>query len=107
MVLIGRDRNEGCLGEDVGAEGRVLGAEAVVFICLHDVDARLVLVHRVQDDLEDRKSRAQRQMLDCMLSQEKSVKAPFKTCRGDRVWLRTLTLGFFFLSCLERRKSQK
>ena len=47
MVLIGRDRNEGSLGEDVGAEGRVFGAKAVIFIRLYNVDPRLVLVHRV------------------------------------------------------------
>lgn len=52
MVLIGRNRNEGCLGEDVGAEGRVFGAKAVIFICLHNVDPRLILVHRIQDDLQ-------------------------------------------------------
>lgn len=55
MVLIGRDRDEGSLREDVGAEGRVFGAEAVIFIRLHDVDPRLILVHRVEDDLEKRK----------------------------------------------------
>ncbi len=47
MVLIGRDRNECCLWEDVSAEGRVFGAKAVIFIRLHDVDPRLVLVHRI------------------------------------------------------------
>ena len=52
MVLVGRDRNEGRLGEDVSAEGRVLGAEAVVLVRLHDVDPRLVLMHRIQDDLD-------------------------------------------------------
>lgn len=51
VVLIGRDRDEGRLGEDVRAEGRVFGAEAVVFIRLNDVDPRLVLVHRIEDDL--------------------------------------------------------
>lgn len=47
MVLIGRNRNEGCLGEDVSAEGRVFGAEAVIFIGFHNVDPRLILVHRI------------------------------------------------------------
>lgn len=47
VVLVGRDCYEGCLREHVSAEGRVFGAEAVVFIRLHDVDPRLVLVHRV------------------------------------------------------------
>lgn len=45
MVLIGRNRNEGCLREDVSAEGRVLRAKAVIFIGFHDVDPRLILVH--------------------------------------------------------------
>ena len=54
MVLIGRDRDEGRLREDVRAEGRVFGAEAVVFIRLHDVDPRLILMHRIEDDLEER-----------------------------------------------------
>lgn len=47
MVLIGRDRNEGCLGEDVSAEGGVFGAKAVIFIGFHDVDPRLILVHGI------------------------------------------------------------
>lgn len=47
MVLVGRHRDEGCLREDVGAEGRVFRAEAVIFICLHYVDPRLILVHRI------------------------------------------------------------
>lgn len=47
MVLIGRDRNKGCLREDVSAEGRVFGAKAVIFIRLHNVDPRLILVHRI------------------------------------------------------------
>lgn len=64
MVLIGRDRNEGSLGEDVGAEGRVFGAKAVIFICLHNVDPRLIFVHRIQDDLERRK-RGVRHLISC------------------------------------------
>lgn len=47
MVLIRRNRNEGSLGEDVRAEGRVFGAEAVIFIRLHYVDPRLILMHRI------------------------------------------------------------
>lgn len=52
MVLIRGDRNEGRLVEDVSAVGRVLGTKSVVFIRFDDVESRLVLVHRVQDDLE-------------------------------------------------------
>lgn len=47
MVLVGRDRDEGGLGENVRAEGRVFGAEAVVLVGLDDVDPRLILVHGV------------------------------------------------------------
>lgn len=47
MVLIGCNRNKGCLGEDVSAEGRVFGAKAVVLIRLHNVDPGLILVHRI------------------------------------------------------------
>lgn len=52
VVLIRGDRNEGRLVEDVSAVGRVLGTKSVVFIRFDDVESRLVLVHRVQDDLE-------------------------------------------------------
>lgn len=52
VVLIGRDRDEGGLGENVRAEGRVLGAEAVILVGFHNVDPRLILVHGIQDDLE-------------------------------------------------------
>lgn len=51
VVLIGGDRDEGRLVEGVGAVGRVLGTKSVVFIRFDDVESRLVLVHRVQDDL--------------------------------------------------------
>lgn len=47
VVLVGRDRDEGGLGENVRAEGRVFGAEAVVLVGLDDVDPGLVLVHGV------------------------------------------------------------
>lgn len=47
VVLIGRHGDERRLREDVRAEGRVFGAEAVVLIGLHDVDPRLVLVHGI------------------------------------------------------------
>lgn len=52
MVLVRRDRNECCLRENVSAEGRVFGAKAVIFIRFHNVNPRLVLVHRVENDLE-------------------------------------------------------
>lgn len=52
MVLIGCDRNEGRLREYVSAEGRVFGTKAVILIRLHDVNPRLIFVHRVQDDLQ-------------------------------------------------------
>lgn len=51
VVLVGGDGDEGGLGEDVGAEGGVLGAKAVVLVRLHDVQPGLVLVHGVEDDL--------------------------------------------------------
>lgn len=53
MVLVGGDRDEGRLVEDMGTVGRVLGSKSIVFICFDDVESRLVLVHRVQDDLEE------------------------------------------------------
>lgn len=52
VVLIGCDRNEGRLREYVSAEGRVFGTKAVILIRLHDVNPRLIFVHRVQDDLQ-------------------------------------------------------
>lgn len=52
MVLVRGDRDEGRLVEDMRAVGRVLGSKSIVFICLDDVESRLVLVHGVQDDLE-------------------------------------------------------
>lgn len=51
MVLVGRHADEGGLREDVGAERRVFGAEAVVLVGLDDVKARLVFVHGVEDYL--------------------------------------------------------
>lgn len=51
VVLVGGDGDEGGLREDVGAEGGVLGAEAVVLVRFHDVQPGLVFVHGVQDDL--------------------------------------------------------
>lgn len=48
MVLVGCDSDEGCLREDVGAESRVLGSEAVILIRLDNVETRLVFVHGVE-----------------------------------------------------------
>lgn len=52
MVLVRGDGDEGRLVEDMSTVGRVLGSESIVFIRFDDVESRLVLVHRVQDDLE-------------------------------------------------------
>lgn len=52
VVLVRGDGDEGRLVEDMSAVGRVLGSESIVFIRFDDVESRLVLVHRVQDDLE-------------------------------------------------------
>ena len=62
LVLIGRDGGEDGLDEDEGAE--LLGLEVEqrggVLLLLDDVDPRLVLVHGVEDDLqEDKQSRNQ------------------------------------------------
>lgn len=37
----------------MSAVGSVLRSKRVVLVCLDDVKSRLVLVHRVQDDLEN------------------------------------------------------
>lgn len=71
VVLVGGDRDEGGLGEDVGAERRVLGAEGVVLVRLHNVQPRLVFVHGVQDDLKNN---------GC--SSEKSIQKRKETSRG-------------------------
>lgn len=52
VVLVGRYGDEGRLGEDVGTECRVFGAEAVVLIGLDDVEPRLVFVHGVENYLQ-------------------------------------------------------
>lgn len=49
VVLVGCDRNEVGLREHVGAEGAVGQLQDVVGS--HDVEARLILVHGVQDGL--------------------------------------------------------
>ena len=54
MILVGGHRNEGSLWEHVGAEGRVFGAKSIVLVSLHDVQPWLVLVHGVEDDLEEK-----------------------------------------------------
>lgn len=51
VVLIRGYRDEGCLMKDMSTVGSVLGSKGVVFICFDYVKSRLVLVHRVQDDL--------------------------------------------------------
>lgn len=67
MVLVGRDGDEGRLGEDVGAERRVFGAKAVVLVGLDDVEPRLVLVHGVENYLHRGQSwrRCDKQDLPC------------------------------------------
>lgn len=52
VILIRSYRDEGCLVKHVSAVGSVLRSKHVVFVGLDDVKSRLVLVHRVQDDLE-------------------------------------------------------
>lgn len=54
VVLVGGHRDEGSLREHMGAEGCVLGAESVVLISLHNVQPWLVLVHGVENDLEEK-----------------------------------------------------
>ena len=54
VILVGGHRDEGSLWEHVGAEGCVFGAKSIVLISLHNVQPRLVLVHGVEDDLEEK-----------------------------------------------------
>lgn len=49
VILVGSDSDEVSLWEDIGAKGTVWELQDVVGS--HDVEARLVLVHRVQDGL--------------------------------------------------------
>lgn len=49
VILVGSDGDEVSLWEDIGAEGTVRELQDV--IGSHDVEARLVLVHGVQDGL--------------------------------------------------------
>lgn len=74
VVLVGCNSDEGGLWEDMGAEGCVLGAEAIVLICLHDVEPRLVLVHGVQDDLGMGRKRGQ------TMGMERAQLCAFPTC---------------------------
>lgn len=55
LVLVGRHRREHRLREDEGAELLRLEVEqrGRVLLLLDDVDPRLVLVHGVQDDLQE------------------------------------------------------
>lgn len=64
VVLIRSYRDEGRLVEDMSAVGSVLGSERIVFIGFDYVKSWLVLVHRVQDDLEKGRERTG----DCMLN---------------------------------------
>lgn len=54
VILVGGHGDEGSLREHMGAEGCVFGAESIVLISLHDVQPWLVLVHGVEDDLEEK-----------------------------------------------------
>lgn len=54
-VLVGCDRREGRLGEGEGLENAPADAEQVVR--LHDVEARVVAVHGVQNDLQTGRGR--------------------------------------------------
>lgn len=52
MVLVRRDCNEGRFREHVSAESGVFGSKSVIFVCLYDVDPRLIFMHGIQDNLE-------------------------------------------------------
>ena len=54
VILVGGHRDEGSLWEHMGAEGCVFGAKSIVLVGLHDVQPWLVLVHGVEDDLEEK-----------------------------------------------------
>lgn len=55
LVLVGSDRSEDSLREAEHLEDAPADTEEIV--CLHDVEARLVTVHGVQDDLEHTKDK--------------------------------------------------
>lgn len=48
VVLVGCHSDEGSLREDVSAESRVFWAEAVILVCLDNVETRLVFVHGIE-----------------------------------------------------------
>lgn len=52
LILVGSDRSKDCLREAEDLEDAPADAEEVV--CLHNVEARLVTVHGVEDDLAQR-----------------------------------------------------
>lgn len=52
LVLVGSNRSEDCLREAEDLEDAPADAEEV--ICLHNVEARLVTVHGVENDLAQR-----------------------------------------------------
>lgn len=52
MVLVRRDCNEGRFREHVSAESGVFGSKSVIFVCLYDVDPRLIFMHGIQDNLK-------------------------------------------------------
>lgn len=54
VVLVGGHGDEGCLWEHVGAKGCVFGAKSIVLIGLNDVQPWLVLMHGVEDDLQEK-----------------------------------------------------
>lgn len=56
LILVCSNRGEDCLWEAECLEGAPPGAERV--ICLHDMEARLVAVHRVKDSLEGKRDGA-------------------------------------------------
>lgn len=69
VVLIRSYRDEGRLVKDMSAVGSVLGSEGIVFIGFDYVKSRLVLVHRVQDDLEKSERRQETTCSTCYSNQ--------------------------------------
>ena len=55
LILVGSDRGEDSLGEAEDLEDAPADTEEV--ICLHNVEARLVTVHGVEDDLAQRQTK--------------------------------------------------
>jgi hypothetical protein len=54
VILVGGHRDEGGFWEHMGAEGCVFGAKSIVLISLNDVQPWLILVHGVENDLEEK-----------------------------------------------------